>query len=106
MADDTPAPLGGTAFESRKLLRAARVGTLATVADGGQPFASLVTPACAPDLSLLLVLSNLSEHTRHLPAEPRSSILVTGLAENPTPQTPPPAPPPATPQPPAAPLLK
>ena len=30
---------------------------------GGQPFASLVTPACAPDLSLLLLLSDLSEHT-------------------------------------------
>jgi putative heme iron utilization protein len=80
MADDP-------AFEARKLLRAARSGTLATVADGGQPFASLVTPACAPDLSLLLLLSNLSEHTRHLRAEPRCSILVTGAAEAANPQT-------------------
>jgi putative heme iron utilization protein len=83
MADDP----GGTAFEARKLLRAARSGTLATVADGGQPFASLVTPACAPDLSVLLLLSNLSEHTRHLRAEPRCSILVSGAAEGINPQT-------------------
>jgi putative heme iron utilization protein len=83
MADDP----GGTAFEARKLLRAARSGTLATAADGGQPFASLVTPACAPDLSLLLLLSDLSEHTRHLRAEPRCSILVCGTAEGANPQT-------------------
>lgn len=83
MADD-PA---GTAFEARKLLRAARSGTLATVADGGQPFASLVTHACAPDLSVLLLLSNLSEHTRHLRAESRCSILVCGTAEGANPQT-------------------
>jgi heme iron utilization protein len=73
-------------WEARKLLRAARVGTLASVADG-QPFASLVTPACAPDLSLLLLLSDLSEHTRHLRAEPRCSVLVAGAAEDANPQT-------------------
>jgi len=78
---------GNTAFEARRLLRAARRGTLATVVDGGQPFASLVTPACAPDLSLLLLLSDLSEHTRHLRAEPRCSILVGGVPESANPQT-------------------
>src|SRR5471030_3333634 len=83
MAHDLTPP----AFEARKLLRAARSGTLATAADGGQPFASLVTPACAPDLSVLLLLSNLSEHTRHLRAEPRCSILVCGTAEGANPQT-------------------
>ncbi|MSP01089.1 MAG: DUF2470 domain-containing protein [Acetobacteraceae bacterium] len=83
MADD-PAAKG---FECRKLLRAARSGALATTGDGGQPFASLVTPACAPDLGVLLLLSDLSEHTRHLRAEPRCSILVTGTAETANPQT-------------------
>src|SRR5258708_24414442 len=78
---------GDTGFEARKLLRAARSGTLATVVDGGQPFASLVTPACTPDLSLLLLLSDLSEHTRHLRADPRCSVLVAGLAEGANPQT-------------------
>jgi putative heme iron utilization protein len=87
MADEP----GDTGFEARKLLRAARSGTLATLVhagvDGGQPFASLVTPACAPDLSLLLLLSDLSEHTRHLRAEPRCSILVCGAAGGGNPQT-------------------
>lgn len=87
MAEPMTDPPDGTAFEARKLLRAARSGTLATVADGGQPFASLVTPACAPDLSLLLLLSNLSGHTRHLRAEPRCSILVAGAADSINPQT-------------------
>ena len=80
MADNDPA------WEARKLLRAGRAGTLATSLQG-QPFASLVTPACAPDLSLLLLLSDLSEHTRHLRAEPRCSVLVTGAAESANPQT-------------------
>jgi len=79
------------AWEARKLLRAVRVGTLATAAreEGrqGQPFASLVTPACAPDLSILLFLSDLSEHTRHLMADPRCSVLVSGAPASTNPQT-------------------
>jgi heme iron utilization protein len=73
-------------WEARRLLRAARVGTLASSADG-QPFASLVTPACAPDVAILLLLSNLSEHTRHLRADARCSVLVAGVAETANPQT-------------------
>ncbi len=73
-------------WTARKLLRAARAGTLATALDG-QPFGSLVTPACAPDLSLLLLLSDLSEHTRHLHREPRCAVLVAGNAESANPQT-------------------
>jgi putative heme iron utilization protein len=80
MSDPSPA------WEVRGLLRAARVGTLASVVDG-QPFASLVTPACAPDLSLLLLLSDLSEHTRHLRAERRCSVLVAGPPVGANPQT-------------------
>ncbi|HTW71680.1 MAG TPA: DUF2470 domain-containing protein, partial [Acetobacteraceae bacterium] len=67
-------------------LRAARAGTLATSMQG-QPFASLVTPATAPDLAMLLLLSDLSEHTRHLRADPRCSVLVSGIAEDANPQT-------------------
>jgi putative heme iron utilization protein len=74
------------AWEARKLLRAARVGALASATDG-QPFASLVTPACSADLSPLLLLSDLSEHTRHLRVEPRCSVLVTGIPEGANPQT-------------------
>ena len=73
-------------WASRKLLRAARVGTLGTVIDG-QPFASLVTPATAADLSVLLLLSSLAEHTRHLKADPRCSLLVAGTPTDANPQT-------------------
>jgi putative heme iron utilization protein len=74
------------AFEARKLLRGAPVGALATVMEG-QPFASMVTPACTPELSILLLLSDLSEHTRHLRADARCSLLVCGAAREPNPQT-------------------
>jgi len=74
------------AWQARLLLRATRLATLAT-ATAGQPFTALVTPACAPDLSILLLLSSLSEHTRHLLAEPRCALMVVGPAEGANPQT-------------------
>ncbi len=74
------------AWQARKLLRAARSGCLATIADG-QPFASLVTPACMPDGALLMLLSHLSVHTRHLLADPHCSVMVSGAAASENPQT-------------------
>ena len=74
------------AWQARRLMRAARSGCLATSAKG-EPFASLVTPACMPDGSLLMLLSRLSEHTRHLMADPRCSVMVSGVAETVNPQT-------------------
>ncbi len=82
MADVEDSP----AWQARKLLRAARSATLATATDG-QPFASLVTPACAEDLSVLVFLSQLSEHTRHLRAEPRCAVMVVGEPTSANPQT-------------------
>ena len=73
-------------LEARWLIRAARSATLAT-GQAGQPFASLVTPATAPDLSLLMLLSSLSEHTRHLQADPRCALMVAGAPTGPNPQT-------------------
>ncbi|MBW4090776.1 MAG: DUF2470 domain-containing protein [Proteobacteria bacterium] len=81
---DHPEP--SPALAARRLLRAARAATLASATDG-QPFASLVTPATAPDLSLLLLLSDLAAHTRHLRAEPRCALLVVGEAAETNPQT-------------------
>jgi hypothetical protein len=40
-----------------------------------------------PDGSLLLLLSQLSEHTRHLAADARCSVMVTGAAADANPQT-------------------
>jgi putative heme iron utilization protein len=74
------------AWQARKLLRTAHSGCLATISDG-QPFASLVTPACMPDGSLLLLLSRLSEHTRHLLADPHCSVMLSGEPVSQNPQT-------------------
>ena len=74
------------AFEARALLRAAASATLATQADG-QPFGALVTPAMAPDLTPLLLISSLSEHTRQLRVEPRCALLVQGDPQGANPQT-------------------
>lgn len=68
------------------LIRSARAGSLATVSEG-QPFASLITPAAAPDRSLLMLLSGLSPHTRHLRQESRCSIMLVGEPTGPNPQT-------------------
>lgn len=73
------------AVEARALVRAAASATLATQRDG-QPFASLVTPAAAPDLTPLLWLSQLSEHTRQLAAEPRCALLYAGEPPAPVPE--------------------
>jgi putative heme iron utilization protein len=73
-------------LEARRLIRAGRAASLAT-GQAGQPFASLVTPASAPDLSPLMLLSSLSEHTRHLQTDPRCALLITGAPTGPNPQT-------------------
>ena len=86
MAEGPEASRAADLGQARTLLRAARVATLATQT-GGQPFTALVTPAMAPDLSVLLLLSSLSEHTRHLMAEPRCALIVAGAAETENPQT-------------------
>ena len=72
--------------DARRLLREARAGALATCADG-QPHASLVTPAPDADGSLLMLLSGLSDHTGHLEADPRCSVIVGGAQAAPNPQT-------------------
>ena len=73
-------------WTARKLLRAARLGTLATQSEG-QPFAGLVSSATAADLSPLLLLSELSEHTKHLRRDPRCALMVAGISAEANPQT-------------------
>lgn len=86
MNDKPEAARAAAIRQARALLRGARGATLATQQEG-QPFASLVTPAMAPDLSVLLWLSGLSEHTRQLSREPRCALMVQGRAEGANPQT-------------------
>jgi len=73
-------------FTARCLFRAAAASTLATQGDG-QPFASLVTHAMAPDGALLLWLSTLSQHTHQLAREPRCALMAQGQPTSANPQT-------------------
>jgi putative heme iron utilization protein len=67
--------------EAKRLLRSSRAGTLATLNGSGDPFASLVTVATAPDGSPLLLLSQLASHTRHLDKDGRVSLLLADSGE-------------------------
>lgn len=61
----------------RRLLRDSRWMTLATVRDGA-PYASWVAGVAEDDLSgLLLHLSGLALHTRHLATDPRASLSIS-----------------------------
>jgi putative heme iron utilization protein len=82
--------------EARALLRRARSGALATAltedrddgaTGGGWPYASLVTVACDGDASPILLLSDLSDHTRNLALDPRASLLVEAASSRANPQT-------------------
>ncbi len=86
MDESTRAEAAEPGFAARRLLRAARVGALATQS-GGFPFAGLVTPATDGALSVLLLLSDLSEHTKQLRRDPRCALLVAGRAADANPQT-------------------
>ena len=73
-------------FAARRILRAAASATLATQSEG-QPFASLVTHAVTPDGALLMWLSTLSQHTRHLLREPRCALMAQAAPTDANPQT-------------------
>jgi putative heme iron utilization protein len=67
--------------EARRLLRSVRAGTLATLNGSGDPFASLVSVATDPDGSPLILVSQLSSHTRHLDKDARMSLLLADSGE-------------------------
>ena len=61
---------------SRRLVREARTAALSTLARRtGHPFGSLVTVACEPDGSPILLMSTLAAHSRNLAEDPRASLL-------------------------------
>jgi len=73
-------------FTARCLLRAARQASLATVVDGA-PFVSLVTPAASCGGDLLMLISGLSQHARHLRLDGRCALLLCGAERHANPQT-------------------
>lgn len=72
--------------EARLLLRAARVASLA-VLEEDYPSIALVTPAVTLDGGVVLLLSQLSAHTRALDRDGRCALMVSGPAEERNPQT-------------------
>ena len=72
-------------FTARCLMRAARQASLATLADGA-PFVSLVTPAVSCGGDLLMLVSGLSRHGRHLRQDGRCALLLNGDAHAANPQ--------------------
>jgi hypothetical protein len=65
---------------AKALLRATRVGTLATIdRNTGHPFASLVNVATDVDGSPLILISQLSTHTANLEKDGRASVLLASV---------------------------
>jgi putative heme iron utilization protein len=62
--------------EARRLLRTIRAGGLGTLAPEGHPFVSLASLATDHDGAPILLMSQLSAHTRHLDRDPRMSLLL------------------------------
>jgi len=73
---------------ARLLVRRRGVGSLATaMADGGAPYASMVTYACDHRGQPLFLFSGLSDHTKNLAADARASLLVEEASTRRNPQT-------------------
>lgn len=72
---------------ARRLLRRARSAALATTLADGTPYASLVTVAVDVDVAPILLLSELSDHTKNLARDPRASLLVEAASRRHNPQT-------------------
>jgi putative heme iron utilization protein len=63
---------------ARALISSTRSAALATLDQGGAPFASFVLVAPGPDNAPFLLLSRLALHTRNLQRDPRASLLMVG----------------------------
>lgn len=72
--------------DARLLLRAARSGSLAVIEDD-YPAIALVTPAVLLDGDVVVLLSQLSAHTRALDRNPACALMVSGEATETNPQT-------------------
>ncbi|WP_336801262.1 HugZ family pyridoxamine 5'-phosphate oxidase [Kaistia sp. MMO-174] len=60
----------------RAVIRSTIAGSLATLDEAGNPFATLVTMATTVDLRPVLSLSDLAVHTQNLKRDPRASLLL------------------------------
>jgi putative heme iron utilization protein len=69
--------------QARELLRCASTASLATLMDDGAPYASLVTVAADDELSPVLLLSDLAQHTKNVVRDARASLLIDGTGGGP-----------------------
>ncbi len=78
-----------SALACRRLIRRGRAASLATAlaADGGRPYASLISVAFDCDLAPLMLFSDLSDHTRNLAKDDRASLLIEEASSLKNPQT-------------------
>lgn len=77
---EPPPAVDASADIVRRLIRGADRGVLSTRLAGadGWPYGSLVLIGIDHDLSPILLLSDLAEHTKNLSADPRASLLIDG----------------------------
>lgn len=81
MSQESP---NSAASDLRRLCRTSTSATLATIAVGhkqvadGWPVTSMVVPASDIDGTPILLISDLADHTRHIKADNRVSLLFTG----------------------------
>lgn len=64
------------AEEARTIIAGTNAGTLATLSEGGDPWASFVTYGALPDGRPVLCVSQMAEHGRNLATDPRASLAV------------------------------
>jgi hypothetical protein len=71
-----PARRRSAAEEARTIAASGTSASLATLSEGGEPWASLVTYGLLDDGSPVLLVSTLAEHGRNLRRDPRASLVV------------------------------
>lgn len=82
LPDDAPAADFDAKSMAKRLLRATRAGSLATIdRNTGHPFASLVNVATDADGSPLILVSRLSTHTANLEQDGRASLLLAATGK-------------------------
>lgn len=71
-----PSRRRSAAEEARTIAASSSRASMATLSDGGDPWASLVTFGLLQDGSPVLLVSTLAEHGRNLRRDPRASLVV------------------------------
>jgi putative heme iron utilization protein len=77
LTETRSAPRLSAAEEARTLVSATNIGSLASLTEEGDPWASMITYGVLGDGSPVLCVSRLAEHGRNLDGDGRGSIVIT-----------------------------